>query len=439
MTDLRRSPLLVPALTMSVATVGATMFAISPLLPDIARAHEVTIARAGTMQAAFSVALAVAAPIVGLGAQRVPRVHLIVAALCVYALAWIGAGQSTRFEALLALSALAGAASGTALPAIYAYAADLADPANRAHLMGRVVSGWSVAVLLVVPLMSLAAHVIDWRWAFGGLSVSALLMAGLLVRAPRPAGPVQPESAAQAQSQAQEQSQSQSQSQAPGQGPVLNGPSAPAPAGGVLNSLVRVLGDGGMRRILAANLLDMGAFYAVYAYLGSELRRLNDWGPTPAGLTIAVYGAGLAVVTFNARLIDRLGMRRTAIGALLLLVVVLAILPWLASVPAAMAVGMFTWGCVQGAFFVSATALAADRIPALRGVATALLGSSTYVGVSLLTPVGTEVFERFGYGAVGVLSAASCLLAAGLLWGLEMPGPSSDPGTGRARDDGSAA
>ncbi len=216
------------------------------------------------------------------------------------------------------------------------------------------------------------------------------------------------------------------------------GPGAPAPAGGVLYSLVRVLGDGGMRRILAANLLDMGAFYAVYAYLGSELRRLNDWGPTPAGLTIAVYGAGLAVVTFNARLIDRLGMRRTAIGALLLLVVVLAILPWLASVPAAMAVGMFTWGCVQGAFFVSATALAADRIPALRGVATALLGSSTYVGVSLLTPVGTGVFERFGYGAVGVLSAASCLLAAGLLWGLEMPGASSDSGTGRARDDGSA-
>lgn len=432
MTDLRRSPLLVPALTMSVATVGATMFAISPLLPDIARAHDVTIARAGTMQAAFSVALAVAAPIVGLGAQRVPRVHLIVAALCVYALAWIGAGQSTRFETLLALSALAGAASGTALPAIYAYAADLADPANRAHLMGRVVSGWSVAVLLVVPLMSLAAHVIDWRWAFGGLSVSALLMAGLLVRAPRPAGPVQPESAAQARVQAQ------AQAQAPGQGQAMTGPSAPAPAGGVLNSLVRVLGDGGMRRILAANLLDMGAFYAVYAYLGSELRRLNDWGPTPAGLTIAVYGAGLAVVTFNARLIDRLGMRRTAIGALLLLVVVLAILPWLASVPAAMAVGMFTWGCVQGAFFVSATALAADRIPALRGVATALLGSSTYVGVSLLTPVGTGVFERFGYGAVGVLSAASCLLAAGLLWGLETPGASSDSGTGRARDDGSA-
>ena len=401
MSDQRRSRLLVPALTLSVATVGATMFAISPLLPDIARAYDISIARAGTMQAAFSVALAVAAPVVGLGAQRVPRVHLIVAAMCVYAFAWIAAGQSNRFEMLLALSALAGAASGTALPAIYAYAADLADPANRAHLMGRVVSGWSVAVLLVVPLMSVAAHVIDWRWAFGGLSISALATAAVLVRAPRPIAPL------------------------------------PAASAGVLHSLARVLGDGGMRRILAANLLDMGAFYAVYAYLGSELRRLNDWGPTPAGLTIAIYGAGLAIVTFNARLIDRMGMRRTAISALLLLVAVLATLPWLAAVPVAMAVGMFVWGCVQGAFFVSTTALAADRIPALRGVATALLGSSTYVGVSMLTPVGTEVFARFGYGAVGVLSAASCLLAAGLLWGLEAPAATCATGSDVSRRGGS--
>ncbi len=382
----RRARLLVPALTMSVATVGATMFAISPLLPDIARGYGVSIARAGTMQAAFSVALAVAAPIVGLGAQRVHRAHLILAALCVFAFAWIAAASSARFEVLLACSALAGAATGTVLPATYAYAADLADPANRAHLMGRVVSGWSIAVLLVVPLMSLAAHVIDWRWAFVGLAASALAMAALLTGAPRPRA---------------------------------HAPAGPAEPPRIFRSLMQVIGDGGMRRILAANLLDMGAFYAVYAFLGSELRRLNDWGPTPAGLTIAVYGAGLALVTFNARLIDRIGMRRAATGALLLLVLVLAVLPWLAGSPPAMAIGVFVWGCVQGAFFVSITGLAADRLPALRGVATALLGSSTYVGVSLLTPIGTEVFARFGYGAVGMLSAGSCLLAAALLWRLD--------------------
>ena len=49
----------------------------------------------------------------------------------------------------------------------------------------------------------------------------------------------------------------------------------------------------------------------------------------------------------------------------------------------------------------------------------------------------TEVFARFGYGAVGVLSAASCLLAAGLLWGLEAPVAACAAGSEASRSGGS--
>ncbi len=44
---------LVNALMLAVATVGATLFAISPLLPDIAQAFGVDVARAGILPGSF--------------------------------------------------------------------------------------------------------------------------------------------------------------------------------------------------------------------------------------------------------------------------------------------------------------------------------------------------------------------------------------------------
>ena len=372
---------LVTALMLAVAAVGATIFAISPLLPDIAHAFEVPVARAGVLPGAFGISLAIVAPLIGLTAQRLPRALLIIWGLVVFALAWLAALVATSFATLMLLAALAGAATGAVLPATYAYAADLSSYAQRARVMGRIVSGWSIAILVVVPTMALAAQVVDWRWAFGALAACAIGIALLLAFTPRPAAPT----------------------------------IAALDGAALLASLSRVFRDRPTRLLLAANMLDMGAFYAVYSYAGAELRRLNDWGSSMAGLTVATYGLGLAIVTFNGQLIDRWGKRRSAIGALLVLGAVLSALPWLAAVPLAMAAGIVLWGVVQGGFFTAITTLATEQIPELRGVVVALLSASTYLGVSLYTPLSALIYERAGYWAVGLEAACGCLLAAALL------------------------
>ena len=90
-------------------------------------------------------------------------------------------------------------------------------------------------------------------------------------------------------------------------------------------------------------------------------------------------------------------------------------LPWLAAVPLAMAAGIVLWGVVQGGFFTAITTLATEQIPELRGVVVALLSASTYLGVSLYTPLSALIYERAGYWAVGLEAACGCLLAAALL------------------------
>ncbi|MGE0806937.1 MAG: MFS transporter [Burkholderiaceae bacterium] len=378
-------PALLAGLTAAIAAVGATIFAMSPMLADIAASFDVPAARAGRLIGIYSLAMAIVAPVVGLLGRRVPRTQIIVGGLAIFAAAWLVGVLAEHFELLLGCTLVAGAATGAVIPAAYAYAADLSSFAQRARVMGLVISGWSIAILAVVPLMSVAAQALGWRHAFAALALAALAAAWVLLMARRP------RRMAGVQASAEDD----------------------APALGA--SLRRVLGHRPTRIVLLANMADMGAFYGVYGFLGSELRRLNDWGAAPAGLVVACYGLGLSLVSFNGRLIDRFGKTRAAVGSLLLLGALLALLPWLLQLPVLLVAGMVAWGFMQGAFFTSITALCTEQVPALRGVATAMLSGSTYLGVTLFSPLAVWLYEYAGMAFVGIAAGLTCAFAGLML------------------------
>ncbi len=381
----RVEPGLLIALMLSVAVVGASLFALSPLLPDIAADLGVSVAQAGRLPGTYSFALAVAAPAIGLSGRAWPRARILEGALLVFGIAWLLPLVMRSYDSMLVVTLLAGAAAGAALPAAYSLAGDLSTPVDRARILGRVVSGWPVAMLCAAPLIAVTAQASDWRIALAALGVASLIVWALLKAGLLRHGAIVPQGL----------------------------PETAAPD--LWTSVMTVAGHRPTRRLLIANLLDMGAFFAVYAFLGSQLRAANGWGASLAGLTLACYGVGLAVATLNARLIDRYGGLRSARAALLALVVVLGVLPWLTDRPLLIALAMVVWGAVQGSFFTAATALATDQLPALRGVVTALLSGSTYLGVALFAPLAGFLFAAQGLWAVGLVSGAACLLAAGLL------------------------
>ncbi len=379
-----RYPLLVAGLSAAVATVGATIFAIAPLLTDIAASFEVTPASAGRLIGIYGLAMAIVAPTVGLLAQRLPRVRVIVAGLLLFALAWLLVGMTRRFEVLLALTLVAGAATGAVIPAAYAYAGDLSSFAQRGKVMGWVVSGWSIAILFIVPLMSIASQAIGWQLTFAGLAVAALASAALLAFASR-------------------------------SGPASGAAGSHAPAWPVGPSLRRIAWHRPTVVLLAVNAVDMGAVYAVYAFLGNEIRRLNDWSAGPAGLALAAYGVGLLVATLNGRIVDRVGKTRSAVGALVFVGLLLTALPWLAGRPLLLVPSVVAWGCAQGIFFTGITSLVTEQIPELRGVVTAMLSGSSYLGVTVFSPPAVALYEGSGFAMVGLGAAFACLAAAALL------------------------
>lgn len=396
-------PRVILVLMLAVATVGTTLFAMSPLLPDVARSFDVPVSVAGTLPGAYGIALAVSAPIFGLTAHRLARARVIATGLAAFGLAWLFAVFARDFFWLMACAVAAGAATGATLPAAYAYATDLSAPGDRARVLGRVLSGWSVATVLVVPAMSLASQLIDWRWAFGALAVCALLLAAAIKRVAHPAARA-------------------AHAEAGGTGGT-GGAAEAGLAGGldagaiaaIVADLKRVARHAHTRRLLAVNALDMGAVFAVYSFLGAEIRSANDWGATQSGLMFSLYGIGLALLTLNARWIDRIGPRRSALAALALLVAWFCAIPWLVGVPAAMVVIILGWGMLQATFFTSVTALAAEQIPELRGVVIALISGATFLGVAVYSPVAAWLYQQAGYYAVGLLSASGALAALALL------------------------
>lgn len=371
----------------AVAVVGASAFAIAPLLPDIAGEFDVGVAQAGLLIAAYSASVAVTAPLCGLSAQRLPRATVIVAGLVLFAASWLAVLLVTRFEGMLAVAALAGIASGAVLPAAYAYAGDLSSFANRGRVMGYIVSGWSIAILVVAPAMAAGAQVMNWRYVFAGLALAALGAAAGLALARKPAAP----------------------RPSPSERPFWHD---------VFANLRTVLTHRATLVVLTANFLDMGAFYGIFSYLGSEIRVRLEVGSSVTGVIMASYGVGLAIVTLNGRIFDRIGIWRTAVVSLALLSGLLLAIPHLVVHVAVITLAVAAWGILQGSFFTTITALATEQIPHLRGVVTAILSCTTYLGMTAFTLLASAVYGDLGYGALGVLSAAaaaagSLLLATG--------------------------
>lgn len=374
-------PLLTNALMAAVAVVGCAMLVISPLLIELAQAFDVSLSRAGLIPAWYGASLAITAPLIGLVAQQLPRAVLICAGLGLYGVAWLVAAQAGSFSTVLGAFACAGAATGIVQPACYATAGDLAAAGAGARATGRIVGGWSIAFLSVLPFNALAQW-IGWRQAFAGLGLLALTIAGIIALAPHPG---------------------------------LRVAAAAGFADRVATAVRTVTADANTRRLLLANALDMGGFFAIYTFLGVSLRGSNDWGASLAGLVMSAYGLGLSIVTLGAVHVERAGPRRAGRTALFCLVPLLVLLPWATSAPWVAGAMIMTWGCLQGTVFAALTTLANESLPVHRGVVAAAMSGATYVGVSSFTAMAAAIHAELGYGPVGVLSGAACVAAAVLM------------------------
>lgn len=364
------------SLILTVGIVGAQAMLPAPFLPDLARDFGVSLAEVGTALGGYGVATALSALLLAPRLDRFRRGHVLAGALLGLAGALAVVGLAPGLPVFAGGILLTGLAAGILLPGAYAAAGDLAPPDRRAAVMGRVLLGWSVALVLGVPLGSALGDTLGWRGVFLCLGGVAALIGLLVLRLPeqRVAGTVRP-------------------------------------------SLRAALQVPGVWPLLVVCWCLMTAFYGGFTYLGSHVRSITGSGAGAAGLLVFAYGIGFALAAGQARWIDRWGPGRMLSMAGAAAAALYLCMPVAAHEGAALLVVMALFGGSQHMMLNSTVSWLGSRSPERRGSIMAINSAVTYAGLTCGTAGLGWVNQAAGFPTVAACAAALVLAAAGIgLW-----------------------
>lgn len=358
-------------LTAGVVAVGVQSFVLAPLLPDIAAGLHTGVTEVGRAFAAYG--LGVVASALGLGPwlDRVPRRTALMAGMVAVVLGAVGSALSTGWLALALAQAGVGVGVGVVLPVTYALAAELAAPGTAVRATGRVLTGWSVALVAGVPLSAVLGDAVGWRGAFVVLGLAAAAQTALFVALPV----------------------------APPRGPVRRGGFGAA------------LRAPGVARLLVGVAASMTAFYGVFAYAGVELRALHGDTAGTAALLASAYGLGFGLGAVLDRHLDRIGVHRLVAPTLGVLVAVYLVLGVsTASLPVVLGTAV-VWGVANHVVLtvlVSGLSAATDA----RGTVLALNAAATSGGAVVAGALAGPLRDAVGFGWLAVASAVVVAAAA---------------------------
>jgi predicted MFS family arabinose efflux permease len=364
----RPSALATAVLTAGVVVVGAQAFVLAPLLPDIAAGLAAGTAEVGRALSAYGAGIVASALLLGRRLDAVPRRTVLLAGMGALAVAAAGSAAAPHWSLLALAQLVGGVGVGVVLPATYALAAELAPPGTGARATGRVLTGWSIALVAGVPLATVLGDAVGWRAAFGALAGLCALQVALY--ALLPASP----------------------------------PGAPGRA-----ALGAALRAPGVAALLTGVLAFMAAFYGVFAFVGVEVRAVQGGGATTAGLVALSYGLGFGIAAGADRLLDRWGTARLVAPTLALLAAVYLALAATVDAFALFLAVAGVWGLVNHIGLTLLVTRLAEAAPALRGAVLALNTAATYGGAAVAGALAGPLYEAAGFGWLA--AAAAVLLA----------------------------
>ena len=171
-------------LLAALAASQAALVVLNPLLPEVARDLDVSIATAGQLRTLSGLAAGLAALATGLVAGRVGLRGLLLGAVGLLAVGSAGSALSPSFAVLASAQALAGAGIGISYSAALAATAEWSTAETRSRILALTLLGPPIAWIVGMPLVGLLGEV-DWRLAWALVPVSmAIASAMLLVRLP---------------------------------------------------------------------------------------------------------------------------------------------------------------------------------------------------------------------------------------------------------------
>ena len=363
--------------------IGMTEFVVMGLLPDIAEdllpsvwaaSPEDAIAQAGWLISLYALGVVVGAPTIAGSVAKYPRHRVMIGlalALTVFnALTFL----APTFELVAVSRFLAGLPHGAYFGIGALVAADVLGPGMRAKGVAFVLTGLTVANVIGVPIGTYLGQQVGWRAAFmvvAGIFGAATVLIAFFV------------------------------------------PAHPGDPGRTLRAELKVFRIGQVWLALGVGAIGFGGFFAVYSYVAPMVTEVTGSPEWAVPIVLVLMGIGMTVGNLvGGHLADR-DLRRTLVGGLIALAVVLMLLAVTAQWIWALAFFVFATGFVSSVLSPTIQTRLMDVAEDNQSIAAALNHSALNIGNSLGAFLGGAVIAT-GWGFVAPAWVGVALALAGL-------------------------
>lgn len=162
-------------LTLISFLVGTSQFVISGILDKVASSAGVSVSAAGQLITVFALANAIGTPLFMLATAKMDRRNQLLLALVIIFLGSVSTLALPGFDFLMVSRIILGVGTGIFVVTSYSTAANLALPGRQAGAMSNIALGYSVSLVLGVPIGRVIASAYDWKVIFWGIGIFTLL------------------------------------------------------------------------------------------------------------------------------------------------------------------------------------------------------------------------------------------------------------------------
>lgn len=349
--------------------IGMTEFTVMGLLPNISQEllpaqwaanPDDAIAQAGWLISLYALGVVVGAPTIAGSVARFPRHRVMVClalALTVFnALTVI----APTFELVAVSRFLAGLPHGAYFGIGALVAAEVLGPGKRAKGVAFVLTGLTVANVVGVPLGTLLGQQFGWRVAFAIVAgIFALATAAIALFVPR----------------------------------------TPGQPGRTLRAELGVFRIGQVWFALATGAIGFGGFFAVYSYVAPIVTDVAGSPEWAVPIVLVIMGLGMTAGNLVGGHVADIDLRRTLLGGLAVLAIVLAALALTAQWIIALGFFVFLVGFVSSALSPAIQSRLMDVSADNQSIAAALNHSALNIGNSMGAFLGGLVIAA-GWGFV---------------------------------------
>lgn len=346
--------------------VGCGVLVVPGMLDLMAQDLGVSVPTAGSLLGLAALTMCIGAPLMAGLTSHIDRRQLLVASLLILSLGHLACALAPDFQTLFWLRPLSVIGAAVFTPQVAATLTLLVPLEQRSTAVTSAFVGWSVASVLGMPVGNVLADVLNWRAAFGAVSVLGLVAAAVAWRVYPSGLKVAPLS---------------------------------------LRSWGDVLGNARLRWTLLATMVWFSGHFALGGYITAALREGLQASPSTQAMLMVLMGiAGVAGNVALTRSVARMGADRGARVSLSIVLTGLALwvlaYSWVQTVWA-VALAMLVWGLGSFAFNSSQQARLAQSAPGLASASIALNSSSLYAGQALGAAVGAALVAGAGYDTLG--------------------------------------